>query len=255
MVKMKARLTKPEAGNKYYIRKVNGGYNPCIKGEPTDKDCNVLANCTGYSTGRFNEIGEYNECKYLGNTNAENYTNYCKTQGLELGQIPKEGSCMVWHGKGSKAGHVAIVEKVISGIEVLTSESGYGSKKIFWTQHRNKGNGNWGQNKNYTFKGFIYNPAVEDYWTKGTYKTLVSKYIRTSPKVATNNYVLVKECMASVKPKLTSQKPNDKAKYKKNVIVDIKNFVYDSKGNLWGLTKNTYFCVKDSTGNQVEKIK
>ena len=92
----------------------------------------------------------------------------------------------------------------------------------------------------------------EDYWTKGKYKTLVSKYIRTSPKVA-NNYVLVKECMASVKPKLTSQKPNDKARFKIGVTVELTAFEYDSKGNLWARMKNSYICVKDSTGDQVVK--
>ena len=249
---MKERLTKPEKGNKYYIRKANGGYNPCIKGSPTDKDCNVLANCVGYATGRFNEIGEYNECKYLGNANAENFTKFCKSQGLELGQVPKQGACMVWEGKGTKAGHVCSVERVISGTEVLTSESGYGDKRIFWTKTRKKGNGNWGAGTNYIFKGFIYNPAIKDNWTKGTYITLFSKYIRTSPKVA-NNYVLVKDCMASVKPKLTSQKPNDKAKFKIGVTVELTAFEYDSKGNLWGKMKNTWICVKDSTGDQVVK--
>ena len=31
------RLTKPEAGNKYYIRKANGGWSNAILGSPTDK--------------------------------------------------------------------------------------------------------------------------------------------------------------------------------------------------------------------------
>lgn len=39
------RLTRPEKGNKYYIRKVSGGYSPAIKGKPTDPDCDVLSNC------------------------------------------------------------------------------------------------------------------------------------------------------------------------------------------------------------------
>ena len=44
---MKIRTTKPEAGNKYFIRKSSGGYSTCIQGKPTDKDCNVLSNCVG----------------------------------------------------------------------------------------------------------------------------------------------------------------------------------------------------------------
>jgi surface antigen len=157
---MKERLTRPEKGNKYYIRKASGGYNPCIKGTPTYADIDTLANCVGYATGRFNEIGQYNECRYLGNTNAENFTNYCKKQGLQLGTIPRLGACIVWEGKGTKAGHVAIVEHIYNNSKILTSESGYKSKKIFWTKKRKKGSGNWGQNSNYKFKGFIYNPAT-----------------------------------------------------------------------------------------------
>lgn len=72
----KIRTTKPEAGNKYYITKSNGGWSPCVKGSPTDKDCNVLANCVGYAVGRFNEIGNYGYCKYLRSTNAENFIKY-----------------------------------------------------------------------------------------------------------------------------------------------------------------------------------
>lgn len=157
------RTKKPEKGNKYYIRKVNGGYSDAIKGYPTDEDCDVLSNCVGYAYGRFNEIGGYGYCKYLAPVNAENFLTYkgeCKT-----GWEPKLGACMVWQcGKSLSgndgAGHVAIVERVISETEVFTSESGYGYKP-FWNQTRKKGkDGNWGENDSYKFLGFIYNPAV-----------------------------------------------------------------------------------------------
>lgn len=162
----KMRTTKPEKGNKYYTRKVNGGYSNAIKGNPADGDCDVLANCVGYAYGRFNEIGGYGCCKYLAPVNAENFMQYkgsCKT-----GQTPRLGACMVWQ-KGTTlsgsdgAGHVAIVEKVISATEVITSESGWGASKPFWTQTRKKGsNGNWGAGSGYKFLGFIYNPAVPE---------------------------------------------------------------------------------------------
>lgn len=86
---------------------------------------------------------------------------FCKKQGLQLGELPRLGACIVWEGKGAKAGHVAMVERIYNNSKILTSESGYNSKKIFWTQTRKKGKGNWGQNSNYKFKGFIYNPATE----------------------------------------------------------------------------------------------
>ena len=38
------RLTRPEAGNKYYITKAAGGYSDAVKGSPTDSACNVLSN-------------------------------------------------------------------------------------------------------------------------------------------------------------------------------------------------------------------
>lgn len=156
------RTTKPEAGNKYYITKSRGGYSDAIQGNPADSDCNVLSNCVGYAYGRFNEIGNYGCCKYLRPVNAEMFIQHCG--GLEVGQTPKLGSCMVWQrgatlNGGDGAGHVAIVEKIVSDTEIITSESGYGSKP-FWTQTRKKGNGNWGQNSSYKFLGFIYNPAV-----------------------------------------------------------------------------------------------
>lgn len=161
------RLTKPEAGNKYYIRKANGGYSDAIKGNPTDKDCDVLSNCVGYAYGRFNEIGGYGYCKYLCPTNAENFIQYMG-KGLTVGQTPKLGACCVWQ-KGATlsgsdgAGHVAIVEKIISPTQIVTSESGWNSKNPFWTKTRNKGSdGNWGAGSGYKFLGFIYNPAVPD---------------------------------------------------------------------------------------------
>lgn len=160
------RTTKPEAGNKYYIRKANGGYSNAIKGNPTDKDCNVLSNCVGYAYGRFNEIGGYGCCKYLAPVNAENFIQY--KGSCKVGQTPKVGACMVWQ-KGASlsgsdgAGHVAIVEEVISDTEVITSESGWGSSVPFYTKNRKKGsNGRWGAGSAYKFLGFIYNPAVPD---------------------------------------------------------------------------------------------
>ena len=160
------RLTRPKSGNKYYIRKANGGYSNAVKGQPTDSQCDVLSNCVGYAYGRFNEIGGYGYCKYLAPVNAENFIQY--KGSCKVGQTPKVGACMVWQKgptlKGSDgAGHVAIVEKVVSDTEVVTSESGWNSSKPFWTQTRKKGsNGRWGASSAYTFLGFIYNPAVKE---------------------------------------------------------------------------------------------
>ena len=160
------RTSKPSAGNKFYITKSHGGYSSCINGYPTDKDCNVLANCVGYACGRFNEIIGSMKYPYL-NCNAENFIERAiKKYGLEIGQKPKAGAMMVWQ-KGSTlsgndgAGHVAIVEKVIDANTVYTSESGYGGS-AFWNSTRKNTNGRWGIGSSYTFRGFIYNPSVKE---------------------------------------------------------------------------------------------
>lgn len=156
------RMTKPEKGNPYYNTKANGGYSAAIKGKPEDADCDVLSNCVGYAYGRFNEIGQWGSCKYLVPTNAELFIQY--KGDLEVGQTPKLGACMVWQ-KGTQsgsdgAGHVAIVEKIISDTEIVTSESAW-EDYAFGTFNRKKGeDGNWGQA--YQFLGFIYNPAVKE---------------------------------------------------------------------------------------------
>ena len=162
MLIYKYRLTKPEAGNKYYIRRANGGYNPCIIGNPVDADCNVLANCVGYAVGRFNEIGGYNACKWLASVNAENMIEIARNQGLSVSPVPVLGGCMVWQkGKtlnGSDgAGHVAIVEAINADGSITTSESGYGYKAFYVTK---RSGANWETNNAYIFRGCIVNPAV-----------------------------------------------------------------------------------------------
>ncbi len=159
----KPRLTRPEAGNPYYNRKENGGYSDAILGKPTDAGCNVLPNCVGYAYGRFNEIGGYGRMKYLRPVNAENFI--ANAGSLTVEQTPSLGACMVWK-KGATlngsdgAGHVAIVEQILSPTRIVTSESGYKCSTPFWTKTRDKGDGNWGAGAGYTFLGFIRNPAV-----------------------------------------------------------------------------------------------
>ena len=132
---MQMRTTKPENGNKFYNTVSNGGYSRCIVGYPTDKGCNVLANCVGYACGRFNEIIGSMQYPYL-NCNAENFIERSKQYGLEISDKPILGGIMVWQ-KGNTlngndgAGHVAIVEKIIDNNTIYTSESGYGSS-AFW---------------------------------------------------------------------------------------------------------------------------
>lgn len=162
---MQMRTSKPSASNKFYITKSKGGYSSCIQGKPTDKDCNVLANCVGYACGRFNEIIGSMKYPYL-NCNAENFIERAKKYGLTIVPYPTLGGIMVWQ-KGSTlngndgAGHVAIPEKIIDDNTIYTSESGYGSG-TFWNSTRKNNNGRWGLGSGYTFRGCIVNPAIGD---------------------------------------------------------------------------------------------
>lgn len=161
------RLTRPEAGNKYYITKDAGGYSNAIKGNPMDPKCNVLSNCVGYADGRGNEIAEDPTMSFLAPVNAERFYDVAIEQGHPVEQTPSLGATMVWQKGATReptgkdgAGHVAVVEQIINDEEVITSESGYGCQNPFWTQTRKKGTGNWGAGPDYKFLGFIRNPAV-----------------------------------------------------------------------------------------------
>lgn len=168
-MKFTPRLTKPEAGNPFYNTKSNGGYSTAIKGSPTDSGCNVLGNCVGYALGRFNEISNNTKMTLLAPRNAEVFWDIAEQQGLKRGTTPKLGAVIVWQRGATRnpdgkdgAGHVAIVEQIISENEIVTSESGYGDRRIFWTSHRKNTNGNWGMSANYKFIGFIYHPDLEE---------------------------------------------------------------------------------------------
>lgn len=162
--------SKPSANDpyiSYYNNSRNGGQSTCINGSPTDSVCNVLSNCVGWVCGRFNHIYSLlsgdKTMKYKAfHCNAGDMYEKASSYGLKTGSTPQAGAIMVW-GKQGGAGHVAIVEKVVSSDEVLTSESGYNSF-AFKNKTRKKGNGNWGSGGAYYFKGFIYNPAVQNYY-------------------------------------------------------------------------------------------
>lgn len=161
MIKYKPRLTNadmPANDNKYYIRKADGGYSPCIKGYPQHNHLTALSNCVGWVVGRVMEILRV-RTNPLPCCNAEDFYN---STSLAKGQTPKNGAVICWRkGKlwngNDGAGHVAVVEKVVSDTEIITSESAYGGR-TFYTKTRKKGNGNWGAGAAYTLMGFIYPP-------------------------------------------------------------------------------------------------
>lgn len=157
------RKTRPTAGNKYFIRKANGGYSTCIQGSPTDSQCNVLSNCVGYACGAFNEECGLGYEKYNLNCNAENFIERAISKGLSVYKTPAVGDIICWQ-KGATlsgndgAGHVAIVIEVIDSNTIRTAESGWGSSNPWYIVKRSNNNGKWGVGSGYSLRGFIRNP-------------------------------------------------------------------------------------------------
>lgn len=161
------QLVMPSSGDPYYNTKRTGGFNPCILGNPQRrvKYLNVLPNCVGYATGRFNFIYHSilggSGCQYLGNTNAARYIELAKKQGLQISEDPTLGGCMVWKGGHTNEGHVAIVELMRDG-KIVTSESEYYGKAftIYTRSGSNWSDGCYWMGSSYTYLGCIVNPAV-----------------------------------------------------------------------------------------------
>lgn len=156
------RFTKPEKGNPYYNTIQSGGYSRAILGKPVDPDCNVLANCVGYAYGRFHEIAGCKAMNLFDPVNAENIYKNAQDHGLKVGSTPKLGALIIWQ-KGDTlsskdgAGHVAVVEEIGIGGDIVTSESGYGAKIPFWNgkyKHPYK------YKDGYKFLGFVYQPEL-----------------------------------------------------------------------------------------------
>ena len=152
--------------NLNFITTGAGGWNTCIKGYPTDSQANVLSNCVGYASGRFNEIindaRDTEGCTYTTlNCNAENFVERAVAAGLDIGDEPRLGAIMCWQkgslSSGDGAGHVAIVEEVYDNNSVYTSESAYGGT-AFYNSTRTNNNGRWGMSGSYSFRCFIYLP-------------------------------------------------------------------------------------------------
>lgn len=198
----------PEKGNIYYNRP-NIGVNPCIRGNyPYDSKnptgwpgLNVLPNCTGWATGRFNEKIGKGTCKYLGKGDAKAYYSVARKQGLKTGSVPKIGACVVWD--DGSYGHVAIVEEIIDEETIIVSQSGWYSRVPMWRAKHKRGNGNWTEGgdaywmKKYCLIGFVYPPEEED-MTKAETEALIK----------TMTPSIVKEVLAEIKAE-TAKLPED----------------------------------------------
>lgn len=143
------RLTCPERDNKYY----NSNINPFVQAGYGMFQNN--GNCTAYAYGRFMEVLGKDSCN-LSTANAENW--YGKNDGYARGQTPKLGAIICWEGKGSLAGHVAVVEEIRVDGTIITSNSAW-QQTLFYTKELKPP---YSMGSNYVFQGFIYNPNATD---------------------------------------------------------------------------------------------
>lgn len=208
------RKTRPTSGNKYFITKGAGGYSTCIVGKPTDRQCNVLSNCVGYACGAFNEELNLGYEKYHLNCNAENFIERAIASGLSVIKKPCVGSIICWEGKGSLAGHVAIVIEVVNDNCIKTAESGYGSSNPFWITTRYNNNGRWGLNENYKLRGFIVNPNYPyNHPTPSGKFNIGDEVILNGPIYVSSNATTPANTIKNKKTKITRKNPGSAHPY------------------------------------------
>lgn len=151
----------------YYIQTAYGGWSPCIEGNNAyglrPFAGSVLPNCTGYCTGRWNELLQTGDCRWLGSVAGKDLYALALSQGCIPSNVPQVGALMVWNDPNDD-GHGAIVEVVYSNDDIETSESGYNytTGPIVRTYRRQRGNnGLWGETKqDRTFTGFVLLPGT-----------------------------------------------------------------------------------------------
>ncbi|MBD5128430.1 MAG: CHAP domain-containing protein [Ruminococcaceae bacterium] len=153
--KFSPRLTAPSAADKHWIKSTKGGLNDCIE----INGGSVLPNCVGYAWGRFYEI--IGEKPKLSKNNAEMW--YGNTaDGYKRSQIPALGAVICWSkgvvgNEADGAGHVAIVEQILSNGDIVTSNSAYGGSRFYTTTVKKSDGYNFGA---YKFQGFILPPTT-----------------------------------------------------------------------------------------------
>jgi surface antigen len=143
------RLNCPSSDNKYY----NSSINPYVNAGYGMFQNN--GNCTCYVYGRFMEVLGQDSCNLCIN-DAEDFYNH--DDDYKRGQKPRLGAIICWEGKGSLAGHVAVVEEIKEDGTIITSNSAWRSSLFYIKELKPPYN----MGSNYELQGFIYNPAVEE---------------------------------------------------------------------------------------------
>ena len=104
-------------------------------------------------------------------------------------------------------------------------------------------NGNYVDPYPYLMGYYILNLKI------GNYTLIENKYIRTSPEVKATNKVKYAKVDSDLKENFQKDKFGY-ARYKVGVTVHVNEIKKDKKGNYWGKTKNTWFCMFDKKGYQ-----
>ena len=214
------RKTAPGKSNKYFITKSKGGYST----EINISNGSTLPNCVGYAGGAFMEQ-EGRKTFDVPTCNAESWI--VKNTKYPEGRKAKVGAVIVWaKGKvgvsSDGAGHVGIVCKVYKNGSIDVAQSAYGGKRFYITHH-NKNYSKLG----YSFQGFIYPTKDVKEYDIGKYLVLVTKQVRTTPKVANNK---------------TGKKAN------KGSVVTVTEIVTNSDNTVWGKISSGWICLCNKDG-------
>lgn len=95
----------------------------------------------------------------------------------------------------------------------------------------------------------------EKEWDVGNYEILVPKILRLSPKIIETNKCKVKTIDSYTKTLLTSDKPNNIAKFKIGVVIPIHEIIKEKNGRIWGRYFNTYLVLCNQDGTSQAKRK
>lgn len=146
MAKYTARKVAPAKTDRHYYSNENIFF-ACGYGMP---------NCTAYAWGRLYELTNKLFTKLCGN--AEEWWAAAPKAGLKTGQTPKLGSIAVYAAgvAGNRldgAGHVCVVEEILSNGDINTSNSAWKSTEFYMKKLTKASGYKYG---NYKLLGFIY---------------------------------------------------------------------------------------------------
>lgn len=158
MEKYIPRLKAPSKDDKYFIHYSKGGYNTAMV---IDKNTgSVLPNCVGYACGRQLELMNAKSPNWkLPVCNAEDCYDKAIANGLQVGQTPKLGACIVWragntHNNADGCGHIGVVEEIKANGDIVVSQSAFGGQEFYLTNLTKASNYSYSPDR--IFVGFIY---------------------------------------------------------------------------------------------------